>query len=407
MSAPINPSSNRDIWHSSIDDLLAPLPETPRLGGAGPFVVNLSASTAPISVPVNDIAGCRQAHLYLVQRMEDGRMRYRLRLGPFAREDDADAVLVKVRDLYPSALTATAGADDLRSIAAMQAKADALRPSMEKQPEVAAVTPAPAAATAVLTTAASSPGPSAANPLNRAPPKAIATPSPPSSQVLQLRTPPLPQEPVRRSPTSSKASPARVPPATPAATAATHSTPAAASLAKPALRAAVPKATQEAAGVTAFAPRHAEKNGDPPLSLEATQTLRPLTPLELEDEGSMRWFVIQLSVAEQAFDPDTVPNLDIFIVYRLYSVAALEQGRTMHALRLGFFGEEMAARAVANYLAAYYDKPTIKRVSVAERERFSDRRIEARKDVGATGQHMAIEITSDRVVRQNRSRAST
>jgi hypothetical protein len=178
-------------------------------------------------------------------------------------------------------------------------------------------------------------------------------------------------------------------------------------LAKPALRAAVPKATQEAAGVTAFAPRHAEKNGDPPLSLEATQTLRPLTPLELEDEGSMRWFVIQLSVAEQAFDPDTVPNLDIFIVYRLYSVAALEQGRTMHALRLGFFGEEMAARAVANYLAAYYDKPTIKRVSVAERERFSDRRIEARKDVGATGQHMAIEITSDRVVRQNRSRAST
>jgi hypothetical protein len=79
----------------------------------------------------------------------------------------------------------------------------------------------------------------------------------------------------------------------------------------------------------------------------------------------------------------------------------------MHALRLGFFGEEMAARAVANYLAAYYDKPTIKRVSVAERERFSDRCIEARKDVGATGQHMAIEITSDRVVRQNRSRAST
>jgi len=78
-----------DIWHLSIDDLLAPLPETARLGGPGPFVINLSASTAPISLPDKSIAGCQHAQVYQVQRMEDRRPRYRLRLGPFADEDDA------------------------------------------------------------------------------------------------------------------------------------------------------------------------------------------------------------------------------------------------------------------------------------------------------------------------------
>jgi len=109
-----------------------------------------------------------------------------------------------------------------------------------------------------------------------------------------------------------------------------------------------------------------------------------------------------LSLADQAFDPDTVPNLDIFSEYRLYSVAGIDQGQIMHALRLGFFGEEGAAVAVASYLAEYYDKPTVKRVSAAERDRFSDQVVEARKDIGATGRHTVIEITDELVVRKNR-----
>jgi hypothetical protein len=138
-------------------------------------------------------------------------------------------------------------------------------------------------------------------------------------------------------------------------------------------------------------------------SLDATQTVRALTQPELEDDGASRWFVIQLSLAEDAFDPDTLPNLDIFSVYRLYTVAGIDQGRIMHALRLGFFTEEIAADAVASYLASFYDKPTIKRVSSAERERFAEQSLEPRKDVGATGKHAAIEITSERFVREKRS----
>ena len=86
-----------DIWHLSIDDLLAPLPQSARLGGTGPFVINLSASTAPVSLPVKSIAGCENLYVYQLQRTEDRRTRYRLRIGPFASEDEIDPILEKVR----------------------------------------------------------------------------------------------------------------------------------------------------------------------------------------------------------------------------------------------------------------------------------------------------------------------
>jgi hypothetical protein len=264
-----------DISQFSIDDLLAPLPETQRLGGLGPFVINLSASRAPVDIPAKSIAGCDHVHIFLMQRVEDGRPRYRLRLGPFVTEDEAETALDKVRRIYPSALTATADAEDLRAMTAMRAKLDA----------------APAAPPAV------------------------------------------------------------------------------------------------------------QKISEPLPTLEATQTVRALSQLELEDDQTSRWFVIQLALADNAFDPEVLPNLDIFAAYRLYSVAGIDQGRIVHALRMGFFSDEVGARAVASYLAAYYDKPTIKRVSSAERERFADHRLEPRKDVGATGRQAVIEITNERFVR--------
>ena len=61
---------------------------------------------------------------------------------------------------------------------------------------------------------------------------------------------------------------------------------------------------------------------------------------------------------------------------------------------------------MASYLSAFYEKPTIKRISTAERDRFSDQRVEARMDVGATGRHAVIEITSERVVREKRTTAT-
>jgi hypothetical protein len=499
MAAPTNTPMTGEIWHLTIDDLLAPLPEVTRLGGPGPFVINLSASTAPITVPAKSIAGCEQAHMYQLQRTEDRRPRYRLRLGPFGSEDEADAVLMIVRDIYPGALTATADDDDLRAIATLRAKTGALPPASEK-PAAPAVSPRPAAkplvsaaATAVTVPTLSDTPVSPSKPMPSAIPTLFATPAAPATPAARAKPmastipthtaapaspakpmaspiptltaaptgpakpmastvptltaaptdPAKPMAPGIPTLTAAPASPAKpmAPavltlsaspgvPATPAAPAipAVSTAPTPAKPMAPAVPAvsAAPIATatpmaparptaeqrvpvrMPAAGPTLNAPvpRQAEESGKRVPSLDATQTVRALTELELEDADAARWFVIQLSLAEEAFDPDTLPNLDIFSVYRLYSVAGIDQGRIMHALRLGFFTEEISAGAVASYLATFYDKPTIKRVSSAERERFAEQCFEPRKDVGATGKHAAIEITSERFVRERRTGAA-
>jgi hypothetical protein len=612
-----------EIWHLSIEDLFQPVQESPRLGGDGPFVINLSVSTAPISVPTKAFTNSPlDAHVYQIQVTEDGRTRYRLRLGPFASEDEADAILAEVRDTYPGALTATASASDLRVIAGMQAKADnrpkATRPAdliIEKsvsqkiaaqraapEPAVAAAATAkaevpeisidiawptpelgvppsapqraapasalsppavvkrepPPAATLVeakpqwalpeldvplpsiqkppaapLAPIAKETAPVPAPPpfeLQLAPPFSIASLAPVLTEVVTPKAP-APKHGVPKPVTLTtpvltemvaakiKAAPPAVPPAAaaPATTAAVATAPAATApatapvTAAPATTApaatapvviAIPAAPVKAppvktapvkaaavktahvkvapppkktiapppkhsmppppkpaapntaapieaakpepvltqsvaptrkswpkfraaltkplankltslqhvvvATAPAPAPREVKKLEEPLESLESTQTIRALTPMELEDNEASRWFVIQLALADHAFDPDALPNLDLFSEYRLYSVAGLDQGRVVHALRLGFFREEIGAVAVASYLAAYWEKPTIKRVSLAERERFADQRVEARKDVGATGKHAVIEITDELVARRRRSsKAST
>jgi hypothetical protein len=538
-----------EIWHLSIEDLFQPIQEAPRLGGNGPFVINLSASTAPISIPTKAFTASRDAHVYQIQVTEDGRTRYRLRLGPFVGEDEADAVLAEVRHTYPGALTATAGAADLRVIANMKAKADTRQPvarapaEMEKSvaekpaaEKVAAISlvadePTTAEADAEISLDIAWPTPelvvppllppraaAAASPQAAAPVKAAASvtvapvPVPVTAPVLTEAVALKPKAPAaaaekaatqraamekaaaqkaaveraameraatekaaaekaameRAAAQKAAAEKAAAQKAAMERAAAQKAAAEKAAAEKAAMeRAAAQKAAMEKAAaqkaaaqkaaatlkaptekpmhilrqsvasplkafakkirpsviipptrltslqhvVVATAPvpaaREVKKLDEPLDSLESTQTMRALTANELEDTEASRWFVIQLAAADRAFDPDAVPNLDIFSEYRLYSVAGSDQGRVVHALRLGFFREEIAAVAVASYLGAFWDKPTIKRVSLAERERFADQRVEARKDVGATGRHAVIEITDELVARRRRASRST
>ncbi|MDP8983591.1 MAG: SPOR domain-containing protein [Pseudomonadota bacterium] len=447
----------------SVDDIfLTPSAGNIGLGGTGPYVVNLQASSTPINVPSQD-AGGQHACYYSIQRVEDGRMRYRLRLGPFTREDEADAALARVRNDYPGALTATACAEDLSSIAKMRAKGLLIQPVGQASPgpgaqtayAAAAPLAAPDAAVAQSAAEQSSPERSlSAQPHREALPK-----QGPPEQVRSERAGPervFPEQALAEQALPKQALPRQAPPKQPLAEQPQHLE----SLPKPALsKESLSKSTQELELVQdvqelsdrAVPPpsRHdpssidvnfdissislslelpqekqlpQEKPADAlaelvaelqsttpaqprpkssakpvykaPTSLDSTQTLRPLSQSELQDLAS-RWFVIELSVAGTPFDPATVPNLDIFVLYTLYSIEGIDQGQVTHALRLGFFGEEMAAQAVANYLTTYYENSTVKRVSVAERERFAEQRIDARKDVGETGQHSVIEITSE------------
>jgi hypothetical protein len=373
MTAPIDTALSGDIWHLGIDDLFAPLPETIRLGGPGPFVINLTTSSAPIGLPAKSVAGCEHAQMYQLQRIEDRRPRYRLRVGPFASEDEADAILKIVRDIYPGALTATADSEDLRAIANLQPKAVS-PPPVAKAP--AAVVPPPPVAKAPA--AVVPPPPVAKAPAAVVPPPLVAKPAAAVVKPAAAMAPLVAAPPVL---TVEQKVAVRVPAARPPV-------------------AGVPPFKAPASAVPPAGPVY--KLSTPLPDLESTQTVRALTQLELNDEQASRWFVIQLSLSEEAFDPETVPNLDIFSLYRLYCVAGIDQGRIVHALRLGFFSEEIAASAVASYLGAFYDKPVIKRVSSAERQRFADQSLKARKDVGATGKQAVIEITDERFVRERR-----
>ncbi len=353
-------------------------------------MINLRASTAPIGHPTKGPASNEHACLYQIQRVDDGRVRYRLRLGPFATENEAGTILAQVRLEYPGALLATAAADDLQAIALVRGKASP------------GSSPADIQATGVVLQSAADtryipPIPAVPAPPAAAPALPIAVAAPERAAVAVAADLASMQALIAAIDTDIEISPRTAAPRTAAPSTVAPRTAAV----KPPVLHTVPAAKATARGEVVRG--EVAGAGAPAPSLESTQTLRPLTPLELGEHEATRWFVVQLALSDDAFDPDSLPHLDIFSLYRLYTVIGLDQGRLVHALRLGFFAEEVGARAVAGYLAGFYDKSVVKRVSVAERDRFADQRVEARKDVGATGRHLAIEITNELVVRGRRS----
>jgi hypothetical protein len=106
--------------------------------------------------------------------------------------------------------------------------------------------------------------------------------------------------------------------------------------------------------------------------LDSTQTIRTLTSAELNDDSQEKWFAIQLAISEHSINLDTMPQLDIFQAYRLYSVANAGSGKIVHSLRLGFFREAVSAEAVGGYLKTFFASPSVLRISIAEHARFQD-----------------------------------
>jgi hypothetical protein len=114
-----------------------------------------------------------------------------------------------------------------------------------------------------------------------------------------------------------------------------------------------------------------QQHGEVP-TLDTTQTIRTLSKNEMEDDGRDKWFTVQLAISDSPANLDTMPRLDIFEAYSLYSVAAMDDGRIRHALRLGFFREEVSAEAVMGYLRTFFNEPLIVRIADAEYERFAN-----------------------------------
>lgn len=424
--------ASEDIWHRSIEDLLKSL-EPARTPIPGPFVINLRTTTAPIALPSKDLPPFDRLHLYRLANRVGGRPQFQLRLGIIDSELEADAILATVRQLYPTATKQAVDAADRAAIA-----------------RVVACGP-PAAAIVASNTEA----PVAAAPTSPTPPAPKPTPEPIAVETLEALswdidemlpdlatigrrrepvaphrsatpgrversappTVPLGIEAVRVTPVSS--APARVTATLQASSVRSEASPAGAlpvqgladsSTESDALQSIVTRIgtlietveehqpSAPAAPAARVAPVAAPAvSAVPPSSplIDSTHTVRALTALELAEGETSHWFSIQLMLEQEPIDAEQVPNLDIFEEYRLYTVTGLDQDRLLHALRLGFFSSEVAAQAVSGYLATYFAAPTIKRVSISERERFAERRVSARKDIGASGRHAIIEFVAE------------
>ena len=73
MALVIKDPASDDIWHLSIEDLLAPPREPARTAGPGPFVINLRTSSATIGSPPKGLLPLNRLHVYELARSHDGR----------------------------------------------------------------------------------------------------------------------------------------------------------------------------------------------------------------------------------------------------------------------------------------------------------------------------------------------
>ncbi len=98
------------------------------------FLINLCASMAPVQLASKALPGLESYRLYQVTRVEDGRTRYRLRLGFFATEAEAEAVLIRVREQFPTAFTACLCEEDKRHTRGYVVAAPASKPQISVVP---------------------------------------------------------------------------------------------------------------------------------------------------------------------------------------------------------------------------------------------------------------------------------
>ncbi|MFO7304138.1 MAG: SPOR domain-containing protein [Gammaproteobacteria bacterium] len=414
------------------------------------FLINLCASMTPLQPIPKALPGLEGYKLYQVQRVEDGRTRYRLRLGFFATEAEAEEVLHKVREQYPTAFTACLCEEDRRytrgyvppqsakPTLTVVARAPMATPTADRPAQIkpsvstqAAMTPATRSAAATKSSAqisslVSKPnGAGAAPTASAASTPAAESPTAPPTTVASRRTnnpgarthtdvpeltladtpsPPAPQRRIASNEPFHVGKGAQIPPTQ--LSLAEDTAPAAAqraSSSRPTSRQPTLDASKPTPKILPSTPTQQTAHTGPAqpsghMELDSTQTIRALTAEELNDEGKEKWFAIQLAVSEYPVNLETMPHLDIFEAYRLYSVATAGSGKITHSLRLGFFREEVSAEAVAGYLKAFFSSPTVIRVSVAEHERFKNAKLPTRPAPAAKKDNV-IELESARNVR--------
>ncbi len=340
---------------------LAPLPETgaPSSVGpaaeAGPFVINLCSSSTPMALPRADLPELSRFTFFVSRRFEEGRERFRLHMGFFANQAEAENWLGLVREIYPGAWAGEAPGKKLRARAVAAAEAQAAHAAgphsvaPQVEPPVEPPTEAPAAPVLSLVETPEEPK---AVPTLHPPAEAKAVPVPAPARAPASAPSPRAAKagPAPRTVAESRTEPAR----TPAVLGTSNIKEVLASLDEP----------LEATGATRTLPI-------PEAALSDAQALQCLEGRAPEALAKPAAFAVQLKWSVQPISFEKLPPLAIFSAYTLYCVEGSREGRKWFGLRLGFFNDPISAKQVAGYVRSEFPSAAVVPVSGDERQRVS------------------------------------
>jgi hypothetical protein len=394
------------------------------------FVINLCSSTSPVALSPPDHAGLKRFTFFVSRRREDGRERFRLHMGYFQTQEEAEKLLDIVREIYPGAWAGLAPGQRLRAAAAAAAaEAPPSEPIAAPTSAVApgssnetATSPSGAASAVRATPAAALPNASAsapakspaaaivpdAAPPKAAPPKAAPQETPfelvPDTRGRQVSAPDLASPPqtdgAQSDGQSDEEAAARSLHEVRAAIASLDDTTAR----KPTLRIPELKPATSASGIRKMP---AKTGGKPQLSSVGSGTAASSADAadpapELTGEGTIALlesapaaseadarsaasgadsddkdavpaektlYAVQLVWSVQPIDMAQVPQLAIFSAYTLYGAEGNRDGRRWYGLRLGFFTDAVSAKQVAHYVRSEFSTVSVVPVTARERER--------------------------------------
>lgn len=310
------------------------------------FVINLLSSTTPVALAQPGHPSLKPYTFYITRRKQDHRERFRLHMGFFSSQQEAEQLLAAVREIFPSAW------------AGLAPGREETRPSGELRPVRAAAPDLPHVAVAFESAA------------DAAPPAAPAAPAEPSAPGIELR---LVDEPATAGGSAADAGAA----ATPREAAQIEATQSLCSV-----RNAIAALDDGAPGVGAddgelqLVPDSQVLRILEDVVPPAAQVPRPAAPAAPrradpapQGEVANGGFSVQLMWSALAIDVTQLPYLAIFESYTLYMAEGSRDGRRWFGLRLGFFNDAASARQVALYLRPEFKSVAVVPISGGERER--------------------------------------
>lgn len=327
------------------------------------FVINLCASTSPMALSHPSSPELKKYTFFVSRQREEGRERFRLHMGYFDSQEQAEALLEAVRDVYPAAWAGPAPASGVGRRNRV-AKPVAAAPAPVAAPAPAPAVPAAAPATAPAAAAAP---PGVASP---APAAAIASPPPAAKPAPEAKSPAPALDAmsnvrdVLASLSEEAAPPASVPRLKPVAEPVPEPELTAAQALNVLESEASPAASLELEATHEPDPAHESEVRV--MTPEDTQTL---TDIRLDQQNNApQCFAVQLIWSVSPIDVASLPHLAIFDAYTLYNVEGNRQGRKWFGLRLGFFSDPNSATQVANYVRSDYRAVAIVPVATKERD---------------------------------------